>query len=105
MQQFLVCVLSNIESEKQHSRHILPFYYRKDKNAVQASNKFSDVCAEDVWTVHQCQNSFDLAILMLNVDAPRSGKPVEANENTTKAFIDIKKGKYQFVRPELPYGC
>ena len=81
------------ESEKQHFRHILLFYYRKGKNAVQARKKLSDVYGEDVLTERQCQNwfakfrsgNFDVE------DAPRSGRPVEADEDTIKALIDANR--------------
>ena len=42
-----------MESEKQLFRHILLFYYRKGKNAVQARKKLSDVYGEDVLTERQ----------------------------------------------------
>ncbi|GFX77684.1 putative DD34D transposase [Trichonephila clavipes] len=55
-----------MESDKQHFRHILLFYYRKGKNAVQAIKKLTDVYGEvydhlkglglssklDVWVPH-----------------------------------------------------
>ncbi|GFV88494.1 histone-lysine N-methyltransferase SETMAR [Trichonephila clavipes] len=47
-----------MESDKQHFRHILLFYYRKGKNAVQARKKLTDVYGEGVLTLHQCQNWF-----------------------------------------------
>ena len=47
-----------MESDKQHFRHILLFYYRKGKNAVQARKKLTDVYGEGVLTVRQCQNWF-----------------------------------------------
>ncbi|GFX14205.1 histone-lysine N-methyltransferase SETMAR [Trichonephila clavipes] len=67
-----------MESDKQHFRHILLFYYRKGKNAVQARKKLTDVYGEGVLTVRQCQNwfakfrsgNFDVE------DAPRSGRPL-----------------------------
>ncbi|GFS74537.1 histone-lysine N-methyltransferase SETMAR [Trichonephila clavipes] len=37
-----------MESDKQHFRHILLFYYRKGKNAVQARKKLTDVYGEGV---------------------------------------------------------
>lgn len=82
-----------MESEKQHFRHILLFYYRKGKNAVQARKKLSDVYGEDVLTERQCQNwfakfrsgNFDVE------DAPRSGRPVKADEDTIKALIDANR--------------
>ena len=33
----------NMESDKQHFRHILLFYYRKGKNAVQTRKKLSEI--------------------------------------------------------------
>ncbi|GFV07872.1 histone-lysine N-methyltransferase SETMAR [Trichonephila clavipes] len=71
-----------MEGDKQHCRHILLFYYRKGKNAVQARKKWTDVYGEGV-TVRQCQNwfakfrsgNFDVE------DAPRLGKPVEADKD------------------------
>ncbi|GFW91036.1 histone-lysine N-methyltransferase SETMAR [Trichonephila clavipes] len=71
-----------MESDKQPFGHILLFYYRKGKNAVQAKNKLTDVYG-GVLTVRQCQNwfakfrsgNFDVE------DAPRSGRPVEAHKD------------------------
>ncbi|GFY07916.1 histone-lysine N-methyltransferase SETMAR [Trichonephila clavipes] len=71
-----------MESNKQHYRHILLFYYRKSKNAVQARKKLTDVYGEGVLTVRQYQNWFakfrfgDFDV----VDAPRSGRPDEADK-------------------------
>ncbi|GFV46797.1 histone-lysine N-methyltransferase SETMAR [Trichonephila clavipes] len=87
---FLVGALLNMESDKQHFRHILLFYYRKGKNAVQVSKKVTDVYGEGMLTVRQCQNwfakfrsgNFDVK------DAPRSGKPVEADKDAIKALVD-----------------
>ncbi|GFY33940.1 histone-lysine N-methyltransferase SETMAR [Trichonephila clavipes] len=72
-----------MKSDKQYFRHILLFYYRKGKNAVQARKKLTDVYGEGVLTVRQCQNwfakfrsgNFDVE------DAPHSGRPVEADED------------------------
>ena len=82
-----------METKKEHFRHILLFYYRKGKNAVQARQKLCNVYGEDVLTERQCQNwfakfrsgNFDVE------DAPRSGRPVEANEDTIKALIDANR--------------
>jgi transposase len=79
-----------MEREKQHLQHILLFYHQKGENAVQARKKLSDVYEEDVFTKRQCQNwfgkfrsgNFDVE------DAPRSGRPVEADEDTIKVLID-----------------
>ncbi|GFY32719.1 mariner Mos1 transposase [Trichonephila clavipes] len=82
-----------MEREKQYFRHILQFYYRKGKNAVQARKKLTDVYGEGVLTVRQCQNwfakfrsgNFDVE------DAPRSGKPVEADKDAIKALVDANR--------------
>ncbi|GFU78361.1 histone-lysine N-methyltransferase SETMAR [Trichonephila clavipes] len=59
-----------MESDKQHFRHILLFYYRKGKNAVQARKKLTDV---------------------YGADAPRSGRPVEADKDVIKALVDANR--------------
>ncbi|GFV01760.1 histone-lysine N-methyltransferase SETMAR [Trichonephila clavipes] len=82
-----------MEGDKQHFRHILLFYYRKGKNAVQARKKLTDVYGEVVLTVRQCQNwfvkfrtgNFDVE------DAPRSGRPVEADKDAIKALVDANR--------------
>ena len=89
----MIGALLNMESNKQHFRHILLFYYRKGKNAVQARKKLTDVYGEDVLTVRQCQNwfakfrsgNFDVE------DAPRSRRPVEADKDTIKALVDANR--------------
>ncbi|XP_039762017.1 histone-lysine N-methyltransferase SETMAR-like [Pararge aegeria] len=82
-----------MESNKQHFRHILLFNFRKGKNAVQARKKLTDVYGEGVLTVRQCQNwfakfrsgNFDVE------DAPRSGRPVEADKDAIKALVDANR--------------
>ncbi|GFY07307.1 histone-lysine N-methyltransferase SETMAR [Trichonephila clavipes] len=82
-----------MESDTQHFRHILLFYYRKGKNAVLARKKLTDVYGEGVLTVRQCQNwfakfrsgNFDVE------DAPRSGRPVEADKDAIKALVDANR--------------
>ncbi|GFV37242.1 histone-lysine N-methyltransferase SETMAR [Trichonephila clavipes] len=82
-----------MESDKQHFRHILLFYYRKGKNAVQVRKKLTDVYEEGVLTVLQCQNwfakfrssNFDVE------DATRSGRPVEADKDAIKALVDANR--------------
>ncbi|XP_047362644.1 histone-lysine N-methyltransferase SETMAR-like [Vespa velutina] len=79
-----------MESNNQHFRHILLFYYRKGKNAVQARKKLTDVYGQVVLTVRQCQNwfakfrsgNFDVE------DAPCFGRSVEADKETIKALVD-----------------
>ncbi|GFU41311.1 histone-lysine N-methyltransferase SETMAR [Trichonephila clavipes] len=82
-----------MESDKQHFRHILLFYYRKGKNAVQARKILTDVYGEGVLTVRQCQNWFaKFRSSNLDVeDAPRSGRPVEADKDAIKALVDVNR--------------
>ena len=73
-----------------HFRHILLYYFRKGKNAVQARKKLYDVYGEKSLMEHQCQNwfprfrpeDFDLK------DAPNSGRPTEVNDDKIKAMIE-----------------
>ncbi|GFV10856.1 histone-lysine N-methyltransferase SETMAR [Trichonephila clavipes] len=82
-----------MESDKQHFRHILLFYCRKGKNAVQARKKLTNVYGEGVLTVRQCQNwftkfrsgNFDVE------DAPLSGRPVEGDNDAIKALVDANR--------------
>ena len=72
-----------------HFRHILLYYFRKGKNAVQARKKLYDVYGEISLTERQCQNWFarfrsgDFHLK----DAPRSGRPTEVDDNKIKAMI------------------
>ena len=45
-------------TEKEHFRHIVLFYYRKGKNAVQAKKRLCNVYGENVLTERQYQNWF-----------------------------------------------
>ncbi|GFV56672.1 histone-lysine N-methyltransferase SETMAR [Trichonephila clavipes] len=66
---------------------------QKGKNAVQARKKLTDVYEEGVLTVRLCQNwfakfrsgNFDVE------DAPRSGRPVEADKDAIKALVDANR--------------
>ena len=73
-----------------HFRHILLYYFRKGKNAVQARKKLYDVYGEKSLTDLQCQNGFarfrsgDFHLK----DAPRSGRPTEVDNDKIKAMIE-----------------
>ena len=47
-----------MEIPDRHFRHILLYYFRKDKSAVQARKKLYDVYGEKSLIEHQCQNWF-----------------------------------------------
>ena len=93
MQQFLVSALLNMVSDKQNFWHILLFYYRKGKNAVQARKKLTYAYEEGVLTVLQCPNWFaKFQSGKLNVeDALRSGRLVKANKDAIKALVDANR--------------
>ncbi|GFX67218.1 histone-lysine N-methyltransferase SETMAR [Trichonephila clavipes] len=82
-----------MECDKQHFRHILLFYYRKGKNAVQARKKLTDEYGEGVLTVRQWQNRFPkFRFDNFDVeDALRSGRPVEADKDAVKALVDANR--------------
>ena len=71
-------------------RHILLYYFRKGKNAVQAWKKLYDVYGEKPLTERQCQNGFarfrsgDFHLK----DAPRSGRPTKADDDKIRAKIE-----------------
>ena len=73
-----------------HFRHILLYYFRKGKNAVQARKKFYDVYGEKSLIERQCQNwfarfrfrEFDLK------DAPRSRLQTEVHDDKIEAMIE-----------------
>ena len=73
-----------------HFRYTLLYYFRKGKNAGQARKKLYDVYGEKSLTERQCQNwfarfrsgDFDLK------DAPRSGCPIEVDDDKIKAMIE-----------------
>ena len=73
-----------------HFRHILPYYFQKGKNAVQAGKKLYDVYGEKSLIGRQCQNwfarfcsgDFDLK------DALRSGHSTEVDDDKIKAIIE-----------------
>ncbi|XP_046837226.1 histone-lysine N-methyltransferase SETMAR-like [Vespa crabro] len=82
-----------MESNKQHFRHILLFYYRKEKNAVQARKKLFNVYGEDVLTVQRCHSWF-VKFRFRNFDVehePRSGRPVKVDKDTIKALVDANR--------------
>ncbi|EZA52546.1 Histone-lysine N-methyltransferase SETMAR [Ooceraea biroi] len=82
-----------MENQKEHFPHILFYYFRKGKNAVQARKKLSDVYGEDALKLRQYQNWFTkFRSRDFNVkDAPRSGRPIEIDGDEIKALIDSNR--------------
>nr|AAP51086.1 transposase [Forficula auricularia] len=79
-----------MENQKEHFRHILLFYFRKGKNALQAHKKLCAVYGDEALKERQCQNWFakfrsgDFSLK----DEKRSGRPVEVDDDLIKAIID-----------------
>ncbi|CAH2094461.1 unnamed protein product [Euphydryas editha] len=74
------------------SNHIKALRY-KVKMLFKPEKKLTDVYGEGVLTVRQCQNCF-AKFLSGNFDvedAPRSGRPVEANKDAIKALVDVNR--------------
>lgn len=79
-----------MEDQSVHFRHILLFYFHAKKNARQACEKLRAVYGDDAIQERQCQRwfarfrdgNFDLK------DAPRSGRPMEADDDKIKAIIE-----------------
>ena len=72
-----------------HYRHILLYYFRKGKNAVQARKKLYDVYGDKSLTERHFQNwfaRFRSGYFNLK-DAPRSGRPTEVDDKI-KAMIE-----------------
>ncbi|HGJ5892403.1 MAG TPA: hypothetical protein ACHBZA_14265 [Arsenophonus apicola] len=68
-------------------------YYRKNKNAVQIRKRLYAVYGENVLTKRQCQNWFS-KFLSCNFDldvAPRSARPVEADEDQINTSVDANR--------------
>lgn len=80
-----------MQDQKKHFRHILFFYYRKDKNVVQTRKKSMEKTYWQYCINHQCQNksfhpnNFDIK------DAPRSDED-QLNEEKIKALIEANQG-------------
>lgn len=79
-----------MKNESEHFRHILLSYYRKGTNAVQARKKLCVVYGKDVLSERRGQNWFS-KFRSGNFDlkhAPRSGRPIEADDDKIKTLVD-----------------
>ena len=79
-----------MEDQTVHFRHILLFYFRAGKNARQACEELRKVYGENALQERQCQRwfaKFRASDFDVN-DAPRSGRPVEADDDQIKALIE-----------------
>ena len=79
-----------MENQKEHYRHILLFYLRKEKNASQAHKKLRAVYGDEALKERQCQNWFDKfrsGDFSLK-DEKCSDRPVEVDDDLIEAIID-----------------
>lgn len=84
-----------MDNNKVHFRHIMLFYFKKGKNATQTQRKIYAVYGEDAIKEQTCRKwfarfrarNFDLD------DAPRSGRPVEVDNDQIKTLIE-KNSRY-----------
>ena len=78
-----------MECKNEHFRHILLFYIRKGKNAVQAAKKLRDVYGEEALKDGQCRNWLDKfrSWNFLLTDEQRSGRPNKVDDDQIKAII------------------
>ncbi|XP_014482319.1 PREDICTED: histone-lysine N-methyltransferase SETMAR-like [Dinoponera quadriceps] len=82
-----------MESNNEHFRHILLFYFRKGKNAAQAAKKLRDVYGEEALKERQCRNWFDKFRSgdFLLKDEQRSDRPLQADDDQIKAIIELDR--------------
>ncbi|XP_076753327.1 histone-lysine N-methyltransferase SETMAR-like [Xylocopa sonorina] len=83
----------NMECKNEHFRHILLYYFRKGKNAMQAAKTLCDVYVDEALKERQCQNwfkKFRSGGLSLK-DDQRSARPVELNEDEIKTIIEADR--------------
>ena len=75
----------------EHFRHILLFYFRKGKNAAQASKKLRDVYGGEALKDIQCRHWFDKfhsGDFSLK-DEQRLGRPNELDDDQIKVIIEL----------------
>ena len=81
-----------MECKNEHFRHILLFYFRKEKNAAQVTKKLRDLYGKEALKDRQCRNWFDKfrsGDFSLK-DEQRSGRPNEVYDDQIKAIIESK---------------
>ncbi|KAL4705901.1 hypothetical protein ACJJTC_017483 [Scirpophaga incertulas] len=79
-----------MDQRPKHFRHILLLYFRKGKNAAQASKKLRDVYGEEALKERQCRNWFDKfrsGDFSLK-DDQRTGRPEKLDDDQIKAMIE-----------------
>lgn len=89
-----------MESQHEHFRQILLYYFRKEKNAVQACEKLRKVYGDKTLKERQCQYWFARFCSGYSVkDAPRSGRPLQVDNEKVKVLIETNR--HSIIRHEL----
>ena len=87
------CGSKNLENFEEHIRHILFYYFKKEKKATEARKKLRWVYGRNVVKKRQCQNWFtrfrngDFSVK----DAHRSGRPSKIDDDEMKALVQANK--------------
>ncbi|XP_026824119.1 histone-lysine N-methyltransferase SETMAR-like [Ooceraea biroi] len=82
-----------MESQHEHFRQVLLYYFRKGKNAVQACENLRKVYGNEALKNRQCQYWFarfrsgDYSAK----NAPRSGRPSEVDNDKIKALVEANR--------------
>ena len=79
-----------MEEEKQHFQHIMLYYFKKGKYATETQKKICAVCGEGAVTDQTRQkwfSKFHGGDFSLD-DAPRSGRPVEVDNNQVETLVE-----------------
>ena len=87
---FCVAILILEVEEKQHFRHTILYYFKKGKNATEMQKKICAVYGEGAVTDRTCQKwfaKFCAGDFSLD-DAPRSGRPVEVDNDQIETLIE-----------------
>ena len=91
MVNFCVAILIlKMEERKQHFQHIMLYYFKKGKNATEMQKKICAAYGEVAVTNRTCQKwfvKFRAGDFSLD-DAPRSGRPVEVDNNQIETIIE-----------------
>ena len=95
-----------MEEKKQHFWHIMLYYFKKGKNATETHKKICAVYGEGAVTDRTCQKwfaKFRAGGFSLD-DAPRSGRPVEADSDQIKTLIEAFPGGAVVKNPPANAG-
>ena len=83
-------LISTMEENKQHLRHIMLHHFKEDKNATETQKKMRAVYGEGARTHQMCQKwSVKFRAEDFSLDnAPWSGRPIEVDSDQTEVFTE-----------------